>query len=197
METFAVEVAVKKYNFMLQDAYGLFNEEIKRLNGDHRQMQDLITFYEDKIKTLVLTIVRLERMVVEINQYLHQIFRKREDYARAKEDAKLTVSDIIRKKYGDINNIEYLDRSFDFYNISFRLQAHEKRKIAKAAIVKYLEEDRDRLQAQNVQLLSEIELLKSLTSQAHDVEIEAKTEYHRMKKEHAAMKERVDFLEVH
>jgi hypothetical protein len=71
MESFAVEVAVKKYNFMLQDAYGLFNEEIKRVNGDHRQMQELITFYEEKIKTLVMTIVRLERMIVEINQYLH------------------------------------------------------------------------------------------------------------------------------
>jgi hypothetical protein len=30
-------------------------------------MQELITFYEEKIKTLVMTIVRLERMIVEIN----------------------------------------------------------------------------------------------------------------------------------
>jgi ubiquinone/menaquinone biosynthesis C-methylase UbiE len=63
------------------------------------------------------------------------LFRKREDYAKAKEDAKLTVSEIIKKKYGDMTNMDYLDRTFDFYNISFRLQSHEKRKIAKSAIV--------------------------------------------------------------
>lgn len=39
--------------------------------------------------------------------------------------------------------------------------------------------------------------MKSLTSHAHEVEIEAKTEHHEMAIEHKSMKERVEYLEAH
>lgn len=63
----------------------------------------------------------MERMIVEINQYFHQLLRMRDDYVMSREDAKLTVSDIIKKKYATMTNCEYLERDFDFYALTFRL----------------------------------------------------------------------------
>ena len=58
----------------------------------------------------------------------------RDDYVITKEDARQTVTDIIKKKYASMTNCEYLERDFDFYGMTFRLQAHEKKKIAKNTV---------------------------------------------------------------
>ena len=99
-------------------------------------MHEVIYHYESRIKKLVATGVRLERMVVEQNQYFHSTLRLSEDYVSTKADAKLNLSELIRKKYTALTNSEYLDKTFDFYGMSFRLSGHEKKKIAKNLVIK-------------------------------------------------------------
>ena len=97
MEGFAVEIAIKKYTYMLTDAHAIYNQEITRLRTDYQEMHDVIYHYESRIKKLVATVVRLERMVVEQNQYFHSTLRLSEDYVSSKADAKLNLSELIRK----------------------------------------------------------------------------------------------------
>lgn len=104
-----MNVAIKKYNQKVEEVHLMYNEEIKRLAKDFNRMRDMVFFYEDKIKQLVRTTSRLERMIIEINQYFHQLLRLREDYLANKEDAKLTVTEVIRRKFAMLTNCDFLD----------------------------------------------------------------------------------------
>jgi len=82
-----------------------------------------------------------------MNQVFHQMLRQREEYVQAKADAKLTLTDMIKKRHADLANSGFLDRSFDFYGMSFRLQSHEKNKIAKNLVITQLAEENSNLRA--------------------------------------------------
>lgn len=63
----------------------------------------------------------------------------RDDYLAAKEDARVSVPEALRRKYASMTNADYLNEVFDFYGITLRLQAHEKKKIAKNLVLNHLE----------------------------------------------------------
>jgi cell shape-determining protein MreC len=98
----------------------------------------------------------------------------REDYVALKEDAKLSVTELIARKYDVLINNQYLDHTFDFYGMSFRLQAHERKKIAKNKALNVLLSQKENLSNQVEQLMQEIDSLKFLLSVAEESELKAK-----------------------
>jgi hypothetical protein len=84
----------------------------------------------------------------------------REDYVATKEDAKLSVTELLRRKYIDMTNNGYLDETFDFYSVTLRLQAHERKKIAKNSVLIKLEEEKKKLEEKNKRLEEEMDNLR-------------------------------------
>lgn len=119
----------------------MFNEEKHRLMEDYDQMKAMLHFYEEKIKKLVATNCRQERMVVEAKQYFHHFLRARKEYAKTKELARLSLDGLIDSKYATMTNSQYLDATFDFYGAGIRLQAHERTKIARSIVMKQMERE--------------------------------------------------------
>jgi hypothetical protein len=117
-----------------QEVKMLFNEERQRLMEDYDQMKEMLHFYEEKIKRLVATNCRQERLVVEAKQYFHHFLRARKEYAKTKELARATLDNLIASKYVTMTNAPYLDQCFDFYSAGIRLQAHERTKIARSVV---------------------------------------------------------------
>jgi len=94
-----------------------------------------------------------------------------------KADAKLTVTELIRKKHAALTNHEYLDKAFDFYGMSFRLQGHEKTKLAKGLVITHLSHENATLKEQTEQLRQEIDAIQMILEAAQDSELDAKTKY--------------------
>ena len=69
----------------------------------------MLIFYEDKIKHLVATNCRQERLVVEAKQYFHHFLRARKSYARTKELARMNLEGLLASKFATMTNSPYLD----------------------------------------------------------------------------------------
>jgi hypothetical protein len=91
MELIAVGAAIQMFALKAQEVKILFNEERARLMEDYGQLKQMLLFYEDKIKMLVATNCRQERLVVEAKQYFHHFLRARKEYAKTKELARMNL----------------------------------------------------------------------------------------------------------
>lgn len=121
MELIAVGAAIQMFSKKAYEVKMIFNVEVDRLQADYYQLKEMLIYYEKKIKQLVATNCRQERMVVEAKQYFHHFLRARKEYARSKELAKKSLDEMIGSKYESMTNGEYLDPTFDFYSAGIRL----------------------------------------------------------------------------
>lgn len=158
--------AIQMFSLKAQEVKVMFNEERERLMEDFEQMKSMLHFYEDKIKRLVATNTRQERLVIEAKQYFHHFLRARKEYAKTKELARMSLNDLIGSKYTSMTNAVMLDQSFDFYSAGIRLQAHERTKISRSIVIQQMEKD-VKEEAQKAELLeNEIEALYLMVGQA-------------------------------
>ena len=73
----------------------IFNVEKARLQKDFDRLKEMLIFYEEKIKHLVIQNTHQEKFVVEAKQYYHHFLRSRKEYASNKELARASLDSII------------------------------------------------------------------------------------------------------